>query len=242
MIRKLTESKTPKSFTAASAKIKEIIRMGWIEIPDAKSFRGHGTQGRIIESLLNVSENNNDSPDLLDWEIKTHSGGNSLVTLFHKEPEPKGIMDKVVHAYGWDDDKGRVSFRHTIEGETNRGFYVVNEPDRVSVRHRGPDLLAVPFWTHNVLLGAAGAKLRRLILVDCEVDKIKQRIKYTGATAYWEFNLTGFCGACEKGIVWIDFDARTSKGRGTALRNHGTKFRIKLADIGLLYQNSKKIT
>jgi len=242
MTKKLATSKAPNSYSKAAEKIKEIISLGWVDIPDASSYRGHGTAGRMIEFLLDLKENNNDSPDLFDWEIKTHGGGPSLITLFHKEPEPQGIMNQMVHAYGWDDDKGRVSFRVTIEGKHKRGFYVTNEPDRVSVRHNGRDILAVPFWTHNVLLGAAGAKLRRLILVDCEINKTKKQIRYTGATAYWEFNLTGFCDACEKGIVWIDFDARTSKGRGTALRNHGTKFRIKLSDIHLLYQNSRKIT
>lgn len=242
MIKKIGSSKAPKSFTQAANKVKEIIRMGWIDIPNASSYRGHGTPGRMIEFLLDLKENNNDSPDLFDWEIKTHGGGPSLITLFHKEPEPQGILNQVVHAYGWPDGKGRISFRHTIEGKSKRGFYVVNEPDRVSVRNNGKDILAVPYWTHNVLLGAAGAKLRRLILIDSETNKATRQIRFTGATAYWEFNLTGFCGACESGLVYIDFDARTSGGKGTALRNHGTKFRIKLTDIGHLYQNSRKIT
>lgn len=242
MIKRLVPSKVPKSFNAAAEKIKEIISMGWIDIPDASSYRGHGTPGRMIEFLLDLKENNNDSPDLFDWEIKTHGGGPSLITLFHKEPEPQGIMSKMVHAYGWKDDKDRISFRVTIEGKHKRGFYVTNEPDRVSVRHNGKDILAVPFWTHNVLLGAAGAKLRRLILVDSETNKAKKQIRFTGATAYWEFNLTGFCSACESGLVWIDFDARTQSPTNSTLRNHGTKFRIKLGDIGHLYQNSKKIT
>ena len=51
----------------------------------------------------------------------------------------------------------------------------------------------------------------------------------------------GFCNALEKGVVYIDFDARTQKGEGSALRNHGTKFRVNISDIGSLYRFSKKI-
>ncbi|MCZ6904032.1 MAG: MvaI/BcnI family restriction endonuclease [Acidobacteria bacterium] len=58
----------------------------------------------------------------------------------------------------------------------------------------------------------------------------------------WEFNLTGFCDSLQRGIVCIDFDARTQQGRGTALRNHGTKFRVRVDHLSLLYKNSRKIT
>jgi hypothetical protein len=41
--------------------------------------------------------------------------------------------------------------------------------------------------------------------------------------------------------IYIDFDARTTGARGTSLRNHGTKFRIKVNDIGSIYENSQLI-
>lgn len=40
----------------------------------------------------------------------------------------------------------------------------------------------------------------------------------------------------------LDFDARTKQGKGSALRNHGTKFRVHVNDIGVLYENSELIT
>ena len=49
------------------------------------------------------------------------------------------------------------------------------------------------------------------------------------------------CGFIEKGPIYLDFDARTSKGRGTALRNHGTKFRISYKDIVKLYDYNHTI-
>jgi hypothetical protein len=76
----LVKPKLPRSSTAAFAKIKKVIAMGWIDIPDQKSYRGTGAPGRLLEHLLGIEENNQDSPDLMDWEVKFH-GGNALITL-----------------------------------------------------------------------------------------------------------------------------------------------------------------
>ncbi len=240
MTRKLTPPKLPKSSKAAFKEINRIIKLGWIDIPDEKSFRGSGAPGRLLEHLLGVAENNHDSPDLMDWELKYHGGG-TLITLFHKDPEPRGVMRYLVHEHGWEDDKGRISFRHTLGGESQRGFYVVNEADRIIVRNKIKDTV-VPYWSHNTLLNAAGAKLRRLILVDGSLQRSPKRVRYEKATAYWDFNLKGFCEALAKGVVHIDFDARTKEGPGSALRNHGTKFRVRADELPLLYEHSKKIT
>lgn len=231
----------PRSSTVAFKEIRRIIQDDPYIIPDEKSFRGHGGPGRLLEYHLGIAENNRDSPDLHDWEIKFH-GGSSLLTLFHKDPEPRGIMRQLVHEHGWPDDKQRVSFRHTIGGRSDRGFYVVNDPDRVAVRHQHIDTV-VPYWRHDTLMNTIGAKLRRLILVEGTVihHPIKS-VRYESATAFWEFNIGGFGKACEQGIVYIDFDARTQQGRGTALRNHGTKFRVHVDNLPSLYNFSKKIT
>ncbi|MBC7886571.1 MAG: hypothetical protein H7Z13_01685 [Ferruginibacter sp.] len=47
--------------------------------------------------------------------------------------------------------------------------------------------------------------------------------------------------AVKTGIIYIDFDARTKGLRGTNLRNHGTKFRIHINNIGVIYDNSQFI-
>ncbi|CAD7836882.1 hypothetical protein S1OALGB6SA_982 [Olavius algarvensis spirochete endosymbiont] len=230
----------PKSAMVTFKKIAEILDMREIEIPNERAYNGAGGPGRILEDLLGVNVNNSDSPDLADWEIKFY-GGSALITLFHKDPEPRGIIRDVVHNYGWEDSKGRISFRHTIKGRSNRGFVIKNEHDRIVVRNELKDA-TVPHWNHDTLLNAVGAKLRRLILVAGEVRPNPRRVIFDSAKAYWEFNMMGFCGAVESGLVRIDFDARTNAGRGSSIRNHGTKFRVHSSDIGQLYKHSKTIT
>lgn len=215
--------------------------MGLVTMPIGKSYGGSGAPGRLLEHLLDIVENNMDSPDLKDWEVKFHGGG-TLITLFHKDPQPRGVTRFLVHEHGWPDERNRISFRHTLGGESDRGFYVVNDADRIIVRHRTKDTVN-PYWTHNTLLNILGAKLRRLIVVNGKLMKhpIKS-VKFNSATAYWDFNITGFFDALVKGKIKIDFDARTKGGAGTGLRNHGAKFRIYQEDLDSMYDHSKKIT
>ena len=230
-------SKVPQSSKTAFKVIREIIQMGYVDIPP--KFNGAGAPGNTLEFLLDVKENNNDSPDLLDWEIKFH-GGNALLTLFHKDPEPRGIINNVVNTYGWENKKGQISFRHTIKGKSERGFEIINTNNRIEVINNDKKDIT-PYWTHNTILNAIGSKLRRLILVHGGVNKGERKVIYNSATAYWDLNLLGICEAIERGTIYIDFDARTTGVKGTSLRNHGTKFRIHINDIGVLYENSIEI-
>ncbi len=235
-----TPSKQPASGTAVFREVAAIIKTGeWVFPVDGRQYNGSGAPGRLLEDLLGIKENNADSPDLSDWEIKFH-GGTSLLTLFHKTPEPKGIIGVMVQAYGWDDEKGRISFRHTISGTTGRGFYIVNEADRIIVRNRDNDAYE-PYWTHNTLFNAFASKLRRLIVVEGKVLRDPRRVDYQKATAYWEPDIKGFTKAIIDGVFFIDFDARTQGGPGTTIRDHGTKFRIKIEDLGKVYANTMKI-
>lgn len=231
----------PRSSTAAFKEIQRILQMGLVVMPIGKSFGGHGAPGRLLEQLLGIVENNMDSPDLKDWEVKFHGGG-TLITLFHKDPQPRGVVRLLVHEHGWNDEKNRISFRHTLGGESPRGFYVVNDSDRIIVRHRTKDTVN-PYWKHNTLLNIAGAKLRRLIVVKGKLVKHPVRaVTFTEATAYWDFNVSGFFDAIVKGKILIDFDARTKEGAGSGLRNHGTKFRIHPDNLLAMFEHSKKIT
>lgn len=218
------------------ARLRGVLQRGWIPMPDYSGYRGTGAPGKILEELLGIDGGNFDTPDAGRWEIKFHSR-NALLTLFHLEGEPKGHMHHMVREFGWPDAKGRTSFRHTIhKGHSSLGFYVANESGRITVRHPGVSDIAWPYWTHDRLLNAFASKFRRLIVV--KGRKHRDQVRYDVAHLYWEPRVTLFVGAVERGIVAIDFDARTNNGRG--LRNHGTKFRVEYDDLRHLYANRQK--
>ena len=70
----------------------------------------------------------------------------------------------IINKYGWTGSNGCPSFRHTIEGSSDRGFNVVYDAGSIWVRHEEA-MNIIPHWTTDDLLNAAGRKLNRLILV-----------------------------------------------------------------------------
>ena len=223
------------------ARLRGILQRGWVPIPDYPGYGGTGAPGKMLEELLGIDGGNSDTPDAGRWEIKFHSGS-APMTLFHLEGQPSEHLHMMVRTFGWKDKHGRTSFRHTIWGRTNLGLHVANESNRITVRHRDVADIAWPYWTHDRLMNAFAAKLRRLIAVRGRRKTIKgiKHVRYDTAQLYWEPQISSFCEAVEHGIVAIDFDARTNNGRG--LRNHGTKFRVKVEDLGHLYHRSQRFT
>ena len=213
----------PRSSRVVFGKVREVLRMGRIDIPTEGPYGGTGAPGRMLETLLGIDENNNDSPDLLDWEIKFHGGGGSLLTLFHKEPQPRGILNDMVDAYGWPDNKGRISFRHTLGSESSRGFYVVNEDNRIVVHNRNKEKdIVSPYWTRNILFNTVGAKLRRLILV--EGQDVDDSLKNLALGVILDFVTTHTLKQCEK-VNEIKEAVRK------ALRGHVNDWGIKLINV-----------
>ncbi len=128
----------------------------------------------FLEDMLGLNAGSMDIPDGPGWELKWFSNQTRLITLFHKEAKgPEYVMRNMVKHYGWLDGKGRLSFRHTIEGESDRFRVVADEKLRRLVvrprKGRGP----APYWSYDDLIAAAGAKLRRLLLVKGEVERRK---------------------------------------------------------------------
>ncbi len=210
----------------------------WHELQDIPRHRGTGGPGNYLEDQLGSTAGNMDIADSLGWELKWYTPKTNLVTLFHKEATgPDGVMLYLVRKHGWKDDRGRMSFRHTIKGRSDR-FRAYDDSGRLIVRPlkgNGP----VPYWTHEELVAAAGAKLRRLIMVRGE--KKGNAIRFLRADAYETFHLADFIWEIIRGTIAIDFDAREARPGSTALRNHGTKFRIPPDAVCRLYLKKDRV-
>ncbi len=216
-------------------RVRKVLSSGWHDLSDY-DYGGTGAPGKILETLLGVDGENFDIPDAGKWEVKFHSGS-ALLTLFHLEAQPKGHMHHMIREFGWTNSEGKLSFRHTIRGRSDRGFYVANEADRVTVRNDSTSDMVWPYWTHDDLINAFVSKLRRVIVV--KGVRRMGKVRYDTAHIYREPQSRQFIGAIVSGIVAIDFDVRTFNGRG--LRNHGTKFRIAYGDLRHLYHYSKRL-
>src|SRR5687768_10766543 len=91
-----------------------------------------GNQGNTLEDLLGIPENNLSIPDMGVYELKTRKIETaSLITLFHKEPQPEACVPKLLNCLGWRHQdagtkypQGEMSFRMTTPSgrHTSRGF------------------------------------------------------------------------------------------------------------------------
>jgi len=130
-----------------------------------------------------------------------------------------------------------MSFRHTIKGRSDR-FRAHDDSGRLIVRPlkgTGP----VPCWTHEELVATAGARLRRLIMVRGE--KRDTAIRSLRADAYATFHLADVIWEIIRGTIALDFDARGARPGSTALRNHGTTFRIPPDAVCRLYLKKDRV-
>ncbi len=230
--------KPPRTRKELFERVRAVIAHGPYVMPEASRYNGSGAPGVFLEDLLGATAGSHDIPDAVGWELKWHSDRTHLVTLFHKSPDgPEAIMRYMVRRYGRKDAQGRLSFRHTIKGRSDR-FKVDTTTGQVVVRPlkgNGP----VPYWSHDNLIAAAGAKLRRLLLVKGE--RSKRNVQFFHADAYETFHLADFIYELMRGSIALDFDCREARPGSDGLRDHGTKFRITPTMICRLYLKKERL-
>ncbi len=90
-----------------------------------------------------------------------------------------------------------------------------------TVRDLG-ELNPVPYWGFDDLFHKAGTKLHKTIHVTAELkcEGDVAYVRYVKFTMLEGFTRELWIKAIEKGMVLVDFDARTG-------HNHGTKFRLR---------------
>lgn len=220
------------------SRLRDVIKHGWYEMPS--NYGGTGGPGTFLEDLLGLKAGNKDIPDATGWELKYYTQKTNLITLFHKEPQPEDIMRYLVRKRGWKDKQGRMSFRHTISGRSDR-FKVEEDEGQIIVRPvkgNGP----VPYWTQDELLNIAGSKLRRLLLIQGQFQKTEKKVRYIRADCFENLNISLLIYEIIRGTICIDFDARENKPGSSGLRNHGTKFRIPPENVCRIYMKKERFS
>jgi len=233
MIEPISPPKTKKELFN---RMLGIMHHGIYQMP--AKYQGTGAPGTYLEDLLGLTTGNKDIPDSIGWEVKYYTLKTNLITLFHKEPRPKDAVRFMVSKWGWKDSKGRKSFRHTIAGKSDR-FKVDTDGDQILIHRIGGDGI-VPHWTHDDILSAAGAKLRRLMLV--LGTRKGQAVTYMRADCFEDLELTAFIWEVCHGVIKVDFDAREMTPGSKSLRNHGTKFRVSPGDMCRLYAKKQRLS
>lgn len=228
----------PKTRKELFERLVEVVQQDSYTMPSERRYNGTGAPGNFLEDILGLTAGNADIPDSLGWELKYYTHKTHLITLFHKEPKPAGIVRYMVSRFGQRDAKGRLSFRHTIAGRSER-FQVDSDANQILVRPIGGNG-SIPYWTHDDILSAAGAKLRRLVLV--QGKRSGQEVSFNRIDCFENLQLSFFVFELVAGCVRIDFDAREMTPGSKGLRNHGVKFRVSPNDICRLYAKKERLT
>ncbi len=218
-------------------KLSQILTTREYIIPTGEGFEGTGAPGLYLEHLLGLKTSNADVPDAGGWEVK-FSSGDALITLFQKEPYPREsgrMIRSIINRWGWIGQNGQQSFRHTIRGRSDL-LEIVDDAGEIRVRRIGHDDV-VPHWPHDVILTAFARKLGNLIHV--QGTKKGRTVVYESAEFLSQVRVTDLVKAISTGTICIEFNAYIRENG--AVRNHGTRFRIKTEDLYRLYTNRQQV-
>jgi len=226
------------------ARVREVMETGYWEL--GHGHGGTGGVGKLLEELLGVDGGNSDTPDDGRWEIKTHTGKGTLLTLFHKtgSPNMRCILDSS-HSYHPNGDTTKpLTYRNTVYGgaPNSQGFYAntSHSLNRVTLFNVNDcPRVAYSSWSYDDLMAAFSYKLRRLLLVDA--TKKGMKAAFGPAAAYSDPYLRRFPDMVAGGDIAIDLDARYRSPESPAIRDHGTKFRIAVDDLPKLYKNIRPV-
>ena len=95
-----------------------------------------------------------------------------------------------------------------------------------------------PYWGLEDLKFEIGSKVKNCfyVVADTKVDHNNHELfRYVKLYVLSGFSFDNFLNCIDKGVVLVDFDARTR-------HNHGTKFRIKQDHWNKLYEHVEEIS
>ncbi len=93
-----------------------------------------------------------------------------------------------------------------------------------------------PYWGFDDLRDLMGEKARNCfyVIADSKIEKKQEYFSYQSLLMLSGFSFDNFLSCIDRGIIQIDFDARTH-------HNHGTKFRIKQGFWKELYSQTSQL-
>ena len=220
-----------------------------------RNIRSDGYAGNIFEGMYGVKENNSKCADFNgNYEMKAlDDKSNTMLTLFSKEPTPRGVVPKVfVNELGYIDEKNRKAFCVTLTNKpNNRGFYYKKSHNSLGFhcdlkkateenREWADSIAEVKGHTFQVdalysmddINQSIDSKLHNVVLAyyDRLNDGEVNYVRYNRIVIYESLDVKELDRYFAKGKIHLDFRARAGKNRGTA-------FRIQRNDIERLWKN-----
>ena len=191
--------------------------------------------GKTLEDLLGIEESNIIAPDFGIYELKAaRTTDTSMLTLFTKNPLPRGANSKLLKKYGY------VSENYEHDGKFDTTLSV-NRPTPISTTGRtliiecnekrinivGNDNTVEAYWDREILRKVFEKKyLHSLIYVEANARGQGRSEEFLFNIAYElsGFNYDSMIELLERGVVKIDI--RIGQYPDGSTHDHGTGFRI----------------
>ena len=193
--------------------------------------------------MLGLKENNLATPDIPQFELKTHrEGTNNLITLFtfNKKAWRMNPLD-AIKKYGSYDKNGRKGMYYTMSTTPNSvGLFLnVENKDEVSIQHRCGEVIAT--WKLKELENRFINKLPALLFVSAKTEERDGREYFH----FYRVQLMEHTSTeilkdlLEMGDILVDLRLHDKKTRA---RNHGTGFRIYEKNLHKLFKRIKDLS
>ncbi|TWG29512.1 MvaI/BcnI family restriction endonuclease [Geobacillus sp. C56-T2] len=239
--------------TALESFKKDFLKIKGKEFP---SNRKHDTGiGKTFEDLIGVEENNNllvDYKGHIELKSQRQFTG-SMLTLFTKQPEPKGIVNKLKDLYGTPHEKySQYNILHTTVNavdfntyKSKYGFKMEVDREAQKIRFLVKDLQTGKIVNNEGYFDFS--VLKEIVETKCKnIAYINAKNRKHGDQEYFIFDkallLSGltfdkFINLVENGTIKFDFRVGVY-GSGKNLgkpHDHGSAFRIPKNAIGLAF-------
>jgi len=230
------------NLTELTQRLQDIKAKGYIP-----SLRRSSTGiGYTFENEMGLVETNIAVPDIGGRvEIKTtRKKSSSLITLFTFNRGVWQLKQKeIIQKYGYVDKKGREALKTTVFYKkpcSQKLIIDVNEEKNLLIlKHLSGKVLAE--WDLYVVIGVFYTKLSRVLMVlaDTKKEDEKEFFHFNKAFLLYNPDVRKFKEAIKKSIIGIDL--RMHLKEEGSVRNRGTGFRCKEADLIALYANVKEL-
>lgn len=214
--------------------------------------------GKTFEDLLDKEEDNLDSPDFFDIEIKTHESiSDSMITLFTKSPTyPRSANTYLRNNYGKLDKYGNKILHTTVSATQITNSYEYSFDFKIGIDYNeeiirlevyNKDKVLIDnsvFWSFVNLENQIKKKLSTIAIVSAESRILngKKQYRYNEIDIVTELTILNLINAIENGDLKIDirigaYHMGPKKGK---THDHGTGFRILFNNL-LRYASVEKL-
>jgi len=212
------------------------------------THRAHDTGiGKTLEDLLEIPENNLQTPDAGEIELKAKRlESNSMLTIATKSPLPRGGNKILFEKAKYKDSQGEYSLHSTIYGSrlNAQGLQVCFKDNNLILNNNHGVSV---YWPISIFEEILKSKANTILLVfaDTKGEKKspKEEFHYVEAYLLSGLNIKKFQEAIETDKLKIDIRIgvyRSGKFKGR-YHDHGTAFRIKKKDFLSIFDNYKQV-